>query len=75
MKNEIPTKENGGLIGPYTFATRKKVSYNAVYDRIKSGEITTVPVGRRNLIDWKKYKHVQFPHAKNYVNKGEVANG
>jgi hypothetical protein len=61
MKKE--TESPGELISAYTFAERKGVKNTAVYYRIKKGEIETTPVGKFNLIDWEKYKHIEFPQS------------
>ena len=52
-------------ISAYMFAERKKVSNTIVYQRIKSGEIETVLIGKTKYIDWDKYKDIKFPKAKN----------
>ncbi len=66
MNNPQPFPE---LVSPYTFAERKGVKNTSVYYRIQQGEIKTIPVGKFNLIDWEKYKHIEFPHAEKIKNK------
>lgn len=60
-KIKDPEKE---LITAYEFARRKGVEPPAVYYRInKTKEIGTISIGkRRSVIDWEKFKHIEFPN-------------
>jgi hypothetical protein len=62
-QNNIPTRKNGGLIGAYKFAAKHGVTPMAVYRKINNGEITTVPDGKQQLIDWRAHDHITFDFA------------
>jgi uncharacterized protein YqhQ len=50
-------------VSAYTFGERKGVSSTAVYLRVNKGDIEITMIGKQKLIDWNKFKDVEFPRS------------
>jgi hypothetical protein len=50
-------------VSAYTFGERKGVSAMAVYGRITKGDIEITMIGKQKLIDWDRFKDIEFPQS------------